>query len=140
MAEEMTVNARLEQGMCFQIQTGSGHRVTLESSASGQSAGPAPMEMLLASLAGCMGMSTLSILQKKRQPVSAYEVRVHGKRAEAYPKEFVEIRVEHIVRGNGLSRQALEQAITLAEEHYCPVSAMLSKAATISNSHQIIEE
>jgi putative redox protein len=60
MAEEMTAAAKLEAGMRFEAEAGSGHRVTLDASAhaGGAGAGFAPMEMLLVGLAGCTGWTS----------------------------------------------------------------------------------
>ncbi len=58
------------------------------------------MELLLVGLAGCTRMDVTSILRKKRQQVTGYEVHVWGVRAEDHPMVFVEITVEHVVIGH----------------------------------------
>jgi len=88
MANDMTVRATLETGMRFDVETGSGHHVVLDTAEQegGQDSGPRPMEMLLVALASCAGMDIISILRKKRQEATGYELRVHGKRAETHKK------------------------------------------------------
>jgi putative redox protein len=142
MANDMTVRATLETGMRFDVETGSGHHVILDAAENngGQETGPRPMEMLLVALASCAGMDIISILRKKRLEISAYELRVHGMRAEEHPKVFVEITVEHIFTGHNIKPEAVERAIQLTEERYCGASAMLEKAAVIKNTFRIIEE
>jgi putative redox protein len=105
-----------------------------------QDAGPRPMELLLAALAGCAGMDIIAILRKMRQQVTAYEVRVHGERAEQQPKPFTEITVEHILTGHAIKPEAVQRAIDLTEQRYCGVSAMLDKAATLTHTFRIVEE
>src|SRR5881397_3608042 len=102
MAEKMIANARLETEMRFDAGAGSGHHVTLDAAehGGGQNAGFRPMELLLVGLAGCTGMDVISILRKKREQVTAYEVHVSGIRAEENPMVFVEITVKHIVTGH----------------------------------------
>src|SRR6266849_3454251 len=121
MAEIMTAQATLETGMRFDAESGSGHHVTLDADeyGGGQNAGFRPMELLLVGLAGCTGMDVISILRKKRQQVTAYEVRVEGIRADDHPMVFVEITVEHIVSGHHLQPEALARAIGLSEQRYC---------------------
>jgi putative redox protein len=138
--QQLTARATLEQGMLFRVQSGSGHEIMLESSLEGENTAASPMEAVLMALAGCMSMSTLSILRKKRLGITSYEVRISSQRSEGYPRVFTEIQLEHIFSGAGLTPQAVEQAIELAEERYCPVSAMLSKTAMIENTYQIIEQ
>src|SRR5438552_11676496 len=142
MANDMTVRTTLETGMRFDVETGSGHHVILDAAENngGQDTGPRPMEMLLVALASCAGMDIISILRKKRLEISAYELRVHGIRAEEHPKVFVEITVEHIFTGHNIKPEAVERAIQLTEERYCGASAMLEKAAVIKNTFRIIEE
>ena len=95
MANDMSVRAMLKEEMCFDVETGSGHHLLLDAAEhnGGQDKGPRPMEMLLVALATCASMDILAILRKKRQDITAYEVRVHGGRTEDHPRVFVEIEV-----------------------------------------------
>lgn len=142
MANDMTVRATLETGMSFDVETGSGHHVILDAAEDdgGQDSGPRPMEMLLIALATCAGMDIITILRKKRQEITAYELRVHGMRAEKHPKVFLEITVEHTLTGHNIRPEAVERAIELTEDRYCGASAVLGKTATINHTFNIIEE
>ncbi len=142
MANDMTVRAKLETGMRFDVETGSGHHILLDAAEhnGGQNAGPQPMEMLLVSLASCAAMDIISILRKKRQDITAYEVHVWGGRTEEYPRVFVEITVEHIFSGQNIQPEAVKRAIELTEERYCGASAMLGKTATLKHTFLITEE
>jgi putative redox protein len=141
MAKIMTAVARLETGLRFHAQATSGYHVTLDSREvnGGQGSGFSPMEMLLVGLAGCTGMDVLSILRKKRQDVTAYEVRVQGIRADEHPKVFVEINVEHLVTGHAIQPAAVARAIELSETRYCGAEAMLGKVASIHHTYRIID-
>ncbi len=141
--QEMDVQAHLVEGMRFDVKAGSGHEVVVDmlDGLEGQpSPGFSPMEMLLVGLAGCTGISILSILRAKRQKITGYELRVHGKRAEQHPKVFVEISVEHIVTGQGVQPVAVECAIELSETRYCGAEAMLGKTARITHTYRIVEK
>jgi len=127
--------------MRFDVETGSGHHVTLDAAEhnGGQDTGPRPMEMLLVALASCAGMDIITILRKKRQEITGYELRVHGMRAEDHPKVFLDITVEHIFTGHNIRPEAVERAIELTEDRYCGASATPSKTATIKNTFSIID-
>lgn len=142
MANDMTVRATLETGMRFDVETGSGHHVILDAAEhnGGQNSGPQPMEMLLVALAGCSGMDILTILRKKRQDITGYELRIHGLRAEEHPKVYLDITLEHIFSGHNIRPEAVERAIELTETRYCGASAMLGKTATIGHTFSIIED
>ena len=137
MVSEMTIQAHYATGMQFEIETNSGHHITIDGGE--HHTGASPMEMLLVGLAGCMGISVISILQKKRQDVTAYQIRVHGLRATEHPKVFVEITIEHMVTGHHVQPEAVARSIELGETRYCGASAMLGKTAKITNTFQIIE-
>jgi putative redox protein len=137
MTQELGIRARHVAGLQFIAETESGHTVTLDTHE--PNTGATPMEMLLMSLAGCSGISIISILQKKQQNMTHYEVRVQGKRAETHPQVFTEITVEHILTGHNISPIAIERAIELAETRYCTISVMLSKVAHLTHTYRIIE-
>ena len=142
MANDMSVRSMLQEGMCFDVETGSGHHLLLDAAEhnGGQDKGPRPMEMLLVALATCSGMDILAILRKKRQDITAYEVRVLGERTEDHPKIFVEIAVEHIFTGHAIRPEAVQRAIELTEERYCGASAMLGKTAKLTHTFRVVEE
>lgn len=141
MAETMLARAKLESGMRFTAEAGSGHRMVLDTAEdhNGQNAGFRPMELLLIGLAGCTGMDIISILRKKRQQVTGYEVNVQGKRAEQYPMVFTDITVEHIITGHQVQPEAVAHALKLSEERYCGVEAMLGKTAQVTHTFRIVE-
>ena len=101
--------------------------------------GASPMELVLLGTAGCTAMDVLSILQKKRQHITAFEVRMHADRTAEHPKVFTHIRMEYVVTGNRVDPQAVQRAIELSLGKYCSVHAMLSKAVSIEHSYTIIE-
>lgn len=141
MGEVLTVRSQLLDGMQFAAEAGSGHTVMLDAAehAGGQGAGFVPMEMLLVGLAGCTGMDVISILRKKRQQVTGYEVRVRGERAEDHPMVYKTITVEHVITGNNVSPEAAARAIELSETKYCGAGAMLGKTATLMHTFRIVE-
>ncbi len=83
---------------------------------------PAPMQLLLLSLAGCMGVDVVDILSKSRVPVQALAVTVEGERAPEPPKRYTAIRLTYRVLGPGKEHEArLQHAIDLSREKYCSV-------------------
>jgi putative redox protein len=141
MAETMSAQSKLATGMRFEVEAGSGHHVTLDAAehGGGHNEGFRPMELLLVGLAGCTGMDVISMLRKKRQEVTGYEVHVTGVRAEEHPMVFVEITVEHIVTGHRIQPEAVARAIKLSEERYCGAGAMLGKVAHLTHTYRIVE-
>jgi len=110
-----------------------------DAKAGGENDGFRPTELVLVGLAGCTAMDVISILQKKRQDVTAFEVKAHGERAPEDPKRFTSFMVEYIVRGKGVDPAAVQRAVELSETKYCSVMATLRYAGPIERKITILE-
>ena len=121
--DRMTFTGRADTG--FELPLGASPTV------GGDNDGFRPMELMALSLAGCTGMDVISILRKKRQEVTGFEVQVHADQASDYPHVFTHIVVEYLIKGQGVDPAAVERAIELSATKYCPAQAMLDKAVTI---------
>jgi putative redox protein len=99
-----------------------------------------PMELLLLALGSCTGVDVISILKKKRQRVSDYRIEVSGERRAEHPRSYTRLHVKHIVRGRGVSEQAVSSAIELSETKYCSVAATLRGSAEIISTYEIVED
>jgi putative redox protein len=140
VAASKEARAVWKNGLAFDGIGASGFKVQLDTpQAEGGPTGFSPMELLLVSLASCTAMDVISILKKKRQDVTGFEVRANGLRAEEHPKVYTDITLEYVVRGHGVDPQAVERAIELSETKYCSVSGMLNKAATIKTTYRVEE-
>ena len=119
--------------------TPSGHAQAIETdSARGTAA--TPMELLLLALGSCTGVDVISILKKKRQQVTDYRIEVSGERRDEFPRFYTRLFIKHIVRGRGITQQAVARAIELSETKYCSVAATLRGTAEIVTSYEIIED
>ena len=119
--------------------TPSGHAQVIETN-SARSTAATPMELLLLALGGCTGVDVISILKKKRQHVTDYRIEVSGERRDEYPRSFTRLFVKHIVRGHGVTEQAVARAIELSETKYCSVAATLRGGVEIVTSYEISED
>lgn len=112
-------------GLRFRIATGSGHELVLDNKEG--DAGPRPAELVAVAHAGCTAMDVISILHKKRQAVSRYEVTVEAaQRDEPMPSIFTRADVIHDVEGPAVEEAAVRRAIELSALKYCSVGATLS--------------
>ena len=137
----MDATITLQDGMHFVAVPPSGMVVHIDSQPeTGERQGASPMELLLIALGGCTALDVISILRKKRQEVTGFEVRVHGDRAEDHPKSFTDITIEYVVRGVNIDPAAVARSINLSTETYCSVHAMLHQAANITTTYTIIQE
>ncbi|HSM38696.1 MAG TPA: OsmC family protein [Candidatus Limnocylindrales bacterium] len=124
-------------GMRMAAESGSGFTIEFDSADAGDArAGAAPIEVVLAALAGCTAMDVASILRKKRQVPVSYQVSVSGERAEEHPQVFTAITVEHRVTGD-VEPEAVRRSVELSATRYCPVSAMLSASVRIEHRYRL---
>lgn len=84
--------------------------------------GPSPMDALLLSLAGCMGIDVLMILQKSRVPVETLEIELEGDRPDDPPRRYLAIRMEYRIEGPGEEHDdKIRRAVDLSRDKYCSV-------------------
>jgi putative redox protein len=121
--------------MSFDGSSDSGFVVPLGASpeVGGDDDGFRPMELIAIGLAGCTAMDVISILEKKKQIVTGFEVIVHAIQSTEHPKVFTSIEIEYLVHGKAIDRSAVERAVDLSESKYCPAQAMLGKAVPITH-------
>lgn len=127
----------LTQQRQFVATTGSEHFFLLDDSAGGT--GPKPIELVAAGLAGCTAFDVITILRKKRQEITGYEVHVEAEQAQQPPMVFTEVRIRHVISGHDIDHAAVEDAIRLSEEKYCAVGNMINKTAKFSTSYETVE-
>jgi putative redox protein len=120
-------------GLRFTARSGSGHEMVMDNKEG--DTGPRPMELILVGQAGCTAMDVMSILQKKRQEVTSYEVAVSAAEHEGNPAYYTRADVVHVVEGPAVEEAAVRRAVELSATKYCSVAAMLS-AGTVEIHHR----
>jgi putative redox protein len=117
--------------------SGTGHGLVIDSAeGDGLEVGPGPMELLLLGALGCTGMDVISVLKKKRQPVTGLKLYATGEQAETTPRCFTRIHIEYVAYGD-VEDAALERAIELSETKYCSAIATLSGKVEFSSSFRV---
>jgi putative redox protein len=138
----MKATVRWKENMVFTGIPDSGFAVQMDSDGyfGGTGQGVRPMEMIALGLAGCTAMDVLSILLKKRQKVSQFEVRVNAPRSPEHPKVFTSALITFMVTGQSVDETAVLRSIELSMTKYCPVQAMLAPALPMELHYEIYED
>jgi putative redox protein len=128
-------------GLTFMGTGDTGFEVPLgaDPAVGGDDDGFRPMELMALSLAGCTAMDVISILRKKRQDVTAFEVKVMADRAEEHPKVLTGATIRYEVTGHGVQESAVRRSIELSAESYCPAQAMLGQVMPMDLEYLIYE-
>ncbi len=127
MSTTKVANLVLTGDMRFEATVGSGHTIVLDDGP--DATGPSPASIVGVALGGCTAMDVISILRKKRQQVTHYEIRVTGIQREERPHAFIRFDVVHVLDGD-LDAEAVRRAIDLSSRKYCSVGSTLASGAT----------
>lgn len=138
----MKATVQWKNNMSFIGMPPSGFPVEMDSDSGygGTNSGVRPMELIALGLAGCGAMDVLSILQKKRQKVTGFEVRLDAPRSQEYPKVFTNAVLTYVVTGSNINEEAVTRSIELAATKYCPAQIMLAQAFPLELRYEIYEE
>ena len=131
--------SRLNDAYHMEAQNEDGQTLHLDGSPEigGINGGFRPMQMVLASLAGCSSIDVISILKKMKQEITDFHVEIDGERAEDQtPSVFTKIHLKFILSGN-LEEKKVEKAISLSMDKYCSVSKMLENSVEITREYVI---
>jgi len=137
-----TANASLswKSGTHFVARSGSGHAVTLDSVSHADHLGPSPMELLLISVAGCTAMDIVAIMGKMRERLTGLDVSIAGERAKTNPKRFTAVKVTYRLKGERLSAEKAQQAVSLSMSTYCGALASLRPDCRVTSAIEISED
>ncbi len=134
--------ARWRDVMTFEGEVAGKPTIIMDASpeGGGRNLGPTPMELFLLGVGGCSGMDIISMLQKMRQNVTSYQINVRGEQTEEHPTVYTSVTVEHVVRGKGISEEAVKRAVKLSRDKYCPAAATLEKTGPVTFTYRVEEE
>lgn len=93
------------------------HSLVLDSNGA---AGPSPVEMLAASLAGCMAIDLVHILERGRHTLRSLRAKLLAERATDAPKRFTAVTLHFAIEGS-VPRDAVNRAVELSRTKYCSV-------------------
>lgn len=99
--------------------------------------GYSPGELLLLSLAGCMTIDVVNILQKRRQNIVDVSMAVKAHQPEDYPMPYKIVELHLTIKGENISDKAVEKAIELSKNTYCTVGQTLQIPVDIQTSYTI---
>jgi putative redox protein len=126
-------------GLAFEAEGMDGARLRIDQPADegGGGRGFKPVELQLHALAACMATTVVKILAKQRVELQGYRIEAHGSRDADMPHQYTRIVLTHVFSGPNLRRGSLERAVTLVDEKYCSISAILPRGLV---EHEVCTE
>ena len=132
-----TAELRHEGGLRFVARTGSGFEIAMDNEIGGTA--PRPTEVLAAAIGGCTAMDVVSILEKKRQQVTRYAIRVEGTQRDAHPHAFRRVDIVHEVEGPAVDVEAVRRRDrALGDAVLLRLDGLASGAAELHHRYVVI--
>ncbi len=129
---------RLEEPYVFQLKNEAGATCMFDASAKlgGKNKGLTPMQLLAGSLAGCMSIDVILILQKQKINPKVYGVEIDAMQKAGTPSPFEAMHLIFTVDEH-VPLEKMERAIQLSKEKYCSVSLSLNPNIKITHEVKI---
>lgn len=128
--DKTSVTCSWLDGMAFETEI-NGHKIILDAhpDVGGNNRGPRPKPLILSSLAGCSGMDVISILRKMKAEPSWFNMVVEGELTEDHPKWYRKIHIIYqFKKADALDEDKVSKAVSLSQDRYCGVNALLKRA------------
>jgi len=77
-------------------------------------------------------MDVVALLNKMRVAYDKFDIQVTGQLTDEHPKTYHTIHITYNVWGPDVPLDKVEKAVSLSQEKYCGVSAMLRHNSKIS--------
>jgi putative redox protein len=116
----------------------SNHSVVLSTQDEDNGVGVKPSDMLLVALGSCTAVDVVTILKKKRMPLTSMTIQVTAEQEKDPPWTFKSIHMHFQVAGKNLTQEDVHKAIELSESKYCSVAASLQETVEITTSLEIV--
>jgi len=126
-SRELSVSLNLvNDKLHFQAQTGINNPVSIDyTTPLGDNLGYTSLELLLMSLASCIGSAVLVLLRKMGKSVQGLEIKADGVRKQEHPTSFSLITLELVLKSSDATYSELDKVIGLSDAKLCPVYDMI---------------
>jgi len=103
----------------------------------GQGTVPNPIQYLIGSLGGCVGVKILLALSDNGIVPQELTIGIHGTRNKTMPAFFDHVHLTITIRANAddaMVRAIIEQTLT----RLCPIAAMFAEVGEVTAEHRIV--
>lgn len=137
------INSKLKGGMKVEVSDGRGHSIVIDEpeELGGTDEGMTPVEITLASLAGCFSITASFLAKKMRIDINNIEMEVEGdiddqamSSADVY-SGFQEVRFNFKIDADA-PKEKVEKLYKSIED-FCPVSDTLKENVTLKGEYEV---
>jgi putative redox protein len=136
----MKVTTNWVSHLAFDVTADTGQMVRLDTTIENGSLGSGmnPKKMMLASLCGCSGIDVVEILNKMKVPFTNLSIEATAEQTDTVPKVFSVINMTYKADVGEAHLDQFTRAVSLSQEKYCGVSAMLAKVCPIHYTVELV--
>jgi putative redox protein len=136
----MKVTTNWVSHLAFDVTADTGQTVRLDTTIENGSLGSGmnPKKMMLASLCGCSGIDVVEILNKMKVPFTNLSIEATAEQTDTVPKVFSVINMTYKADVDEAHLDQFTRAVSLSQEKYCGVSAMLAKVCPIHYTVELV--
>jgi putative redox protein len=127
---------RWDRDLVFTGSTPQGYDIEFDANAQW---GCKPTEALLLSLAACLGIDIVMILQKMRAPLKSFRMELTGLRNPTPPQYYRAVDIVLYLGGKGLEPARVDRAVSLSRATYCSVFNSLRKDLELTVRYELEE-
>jgi putative redox protein len=99
-------------------------------------AGPSPVQAVAFSLAGCMGIDVVDMIEKGRLPIKGLTCEMSVFRGDGPPRRITGVDLHFVVQGD-VPEDRVARAIELSREKYCSVWHSLNPSIEFKTSFAV---
>ncbi len=127
-------------GMSFTAETPVGVTIPIDAHVhlGGEGKIPNPIEYLIASLGGCIGIKILLSLSDQGITPDMLTIGIQGERRQELPAIFERVHIVVTVSGQ-VDRHQMSDIITRTLSHLCPIAAMFACVGKVTFEHHILD-
>jgi putative redox protein len=136
----MKTTTKWVSALAFDATADSGHTVRIDTTVEGGGLGSGmnPKKMVLGAVSACSGMDVVEILKKMKVDFTRLEISAETEQTEEHPKVFKSIQMVYQIDAKAEDLDKVQRAVSLSQEKYCGVSAMLAKHCSITYTIELI--
>ena len=128
----MNVTVNWDKRMTFEVQTGSGHKLVMDTpQPTGDDNGPRPPELLLSGVGACSCMDVVETMEERGQKLESLKCEVRGDRPKEYPMGITDLHLHYIAKGDidpAIFKACLQESMNL----YCGCALSMKAAKHVT--------
>lgn len=136
----MKTTTKWVSALAFDATADTGQTVRIDTTVEGGGLGSGmnPKKMVLGALSACSGMDVVEVLKKMKVHFTRLEISAEAEQTEEHPKVYKSIQMVYQIDASAEDLDKVKRAVSLSQEKYCGVSAMLAKHCSITYTIELI--